>query len=131
MSRTTWPTLSGAALALVLSTLPAAAQDSPSLGRDYRSWGTTTASIVRLMSQEDGTARVVFLNRLTVGNPLTMDFRLEIDGLSVDVSVSNGEGDLPDIITVRPPLGFMAEPSTLSVEENDRGFILIRAMPMS
>jgi hypothetical protein len=131
MSRTTWPILSGAALAIGLSTLPLAAQDSPSMGRDYRAWGTTTSSIVRLMALEDGTAQIVFLNRLTVGNPLTMDFRLEIDGMSVDVSVSNGEGDMPDIITVRPPMGFVADPATLSVQENERGFISIRAMPMS
>ncbi len=119
------------AAALWLMTAPLAADEVPAYARDYRSWGVAEASVVRLVPREAHPAEVVFFNRVTTGNPLALDFRLEIDGLSVDVSVMNGEGDLPDVITVRPPPGFLADPPTLSVHEDQTGRIAILYVPMS
>ena len=62
---------------------------------------------------------------LTLGNPLQMFFVLSINGLRVDVEVSNGVGDAPDVITVHPPAGFVAVPESIEVDEGSTGRIAI------
>ncbi len=68
--------------------------------RSVESWGTTTPAFVSLEPAEDHPADLLFVNELTLGNPLQMFFVLSINGLRVDVEVSNGAGDAPDVITV-------------------------------
>jgi hypothetical protein len=105
---------------------PAWANEAESpLGRDMLAWGVTTSASVQLVPAEDHPADILFVNRLTHGNALEMAFVLEIEGLTVDVEVSNGIGEQPDIVVVRPPPGFVAVPSTIKVEEGETGLIQI------
>ena len=93
--------------------------------RSVESWGTTTPAFVSLEPAEDHPADLLFVNELTLGNPLQMFFVLSINGLRVDVEVSNGAGDEPDVITVYPPAGFVAVPESIEVDEGSTGQIAI------
>ena len=93
--------------------------------RSVESWGTTTPAFVSLEPAEDHPADLLFVNELTLGNPLQMFFVLSINGLRVDVEVSNGAGDEPDVITVYPPAGFVAVPESIEVDEGSTGRIAI------
>ncbi|MBP1805867.1 hypothetical protein [Rubellimicrobium aerolatum] len=94
-------------------------------GRTAWAWGSTSTAFVELSPGEDHPADVVFTNRLTHGNSIQMDFVLEIDGMRVGVAVVNGVGEAPDVVTVRPPAGFVAEPATIEVDEGEVGRIRI------
>lgn len=118
--------------ALVLAAGPALADGAPSAGAESQGWGATSSrATVRLERSGEHPATVVFENRLTVGNPDEMAFTLAIEGMSVLVAVSMGDGDDPDVMTVSPPPGFEASPPSVEVDEDSTGRIEIRYLPMS
>ena len=90
-----------------------------------QSWGATAPAFVRLEAAEDHPADLFFVNELTMGNPLQMFFVLSVNGLRVAVEVDNGVGDRPDVITVHPPVGFVAVPQSIEVDEGTTGRIEI------
>lgn len=76
-------------------------------------------------------AEVTFRNRHLWGPALTRRFTLEIEGLSVAVTVTDGESAAPDLMRVEPPPGYLAEPSELAVDEDAVGVIRLQPLPMS
>jgi hypothetical protein len=76
-------------------------------------------------------AQVTFHNSQLRGMALTRSFALDLDGLSVGVTVIDGELRAPEQVVVTAPPGFYAEPSTLMVGEDTAGTVQIMAMPMS
>lgn len=112
-------------LSLATSSPVSANEDGLSSGRNILAWGVTTSASVQLIPAEDHPADILFVNRLTHGNALEMVFALEIDGLVVEVEVSNGIGEQPDLLFVTPPMGFVAIPSRIEVHEGETGRIAI------
>ena len=118
--------------ALCLLAAPAWSEGAPSAGAGSQVWGVTASrAVVWLERSEEHPATVVFENRLTVGNPDEMAFTLAIDGMSVLVAVTMGDGENPDVMTVSPPPGFEAAPPSVEVDEDSTGRIEIRYLPMS
>ncbi len=117
--------VSATSLILAASSPALANEGSLSTGRDILAWGITTSASVQLIPAEDHPADILFVNRLTHGNALEMVFALEIDGLVVQVEVSNGIGEQPDLLFVTPPMGFVAVPSSIEVHEGETGRIAI------
>jgi hypothetical protein len=120
----------GAALALLLSSLPALAEDGPRSGPDLYAWGSEVVAYVQMMPGEDHPATVVFVNRLTY-HPREDTITLSIDGLVVAVEMLMGDGEEPDAIRVLPLAGFVAEPEVLEVGEDETGRVEVRYVPMS
>jgi hypothetical protein len=115
-----------AAFLILADSSPASANEGGlSTGRDILAWGVTTSASVQLVPAEDHPADILFVNRLTHGNPLEMAFALEIDSMIVEVEVSNGVGEQPDLLFVTPPMGFVAVPSSIEVHEGETGRIAI------
>ena len=122
----------GTAALLAVAALPALAEPFSPEGAQMRSWGDGQMAFVRIVPGEDHPATVVFENQLTYGNPLEMVFMLSMDDLMVEVVMTLGSGDEPDVMTVILPPGFMAEPAqSIEVAEGDTGEILVQFMPMS
>ena len=111
---------------------------SPALADTDVRWGIPLArsggpNELRL-SRCDGDAcfaQVTFQNSQLRGMTLTRSFALDLDGFKVSVTVVDGELRAPERFAVTPPPGFTAEPSELTVGEDEAGTISIVAMPMS
>ena len=80
--------------------------------RSVESWGTTTPAFVSLEPAEDHPADLLFVNELTLGNPLQMSFVLSINGLRVDVEVTDVSHE------VRPPTPHELSNSLVSSRES-------------
>ncbi len=111
---------------------------SPALAEDGLRWGTpidpaSGPNALRLIPCDGGAcaAQVTFHNSQLRGAALTRRFTLEVAGLAVAVTVTEGELRAPDEIAVTPPPGFTAEPAHLAVEEDATGVVLIRPVPLS
>jgi hypothetical protein len=117
--------------ALLLVAAPAWAGDGLSWGIPVP--GSLGPNELHLVPCEDGgcAARLTFRNSQLRGAALVRRFTLEIGGLSVAVTVTEGELRAADEIAVVPPPGFTAEPARLSVEEDATGLVVIRPLPMS
>ena len=86
-------------------------------------WGGSSATLAH--GEGDAIAQVECVNRLTKGRDTFLHFTLDLDGLSVAVTVEQGGGDIPDRYTVTPPAGYVAVPPSVTVAENDSATILI------
>jgi len=73
-------------------------------------------------------ANLVFFNSIVPKGAAEHITFQDVRGLSLVVHVQYGDGDIPDIMTVVPPEGFVAIPESLSVDENTSGTIKIYAM---
>ena len=76
-------------------------------------------------------AEVRFKNTYLYGGAFTRRFPLDLDGLAVTVTIVDGQGMLPEVFSVTPPPGFIAEPAEVPVEEDGSGVIALYPMPMS
>lgn len=103
-----------AALAIIASPVPAA---------ERYCWAGCN-STVTIAPHPDAAAVVTFENR-RVHNTKTEIFTLDLDGLAVTVEAHVGRGEEPDTIFVTPPAGYVAVPPMVTVQENDKGEILI------
>lgn len=76
--------------------------------------------VIRIDPGEGHYQDVTFTNRLvrTILTPEEFTFVLE-DGNTVLVFIESGKGDLPDVIYVAPPDGYVAIPSEVLVPENE------------
>jgi hypothetical protein len=98
------------ALLLSLLALPAAADE-------YRFGG----SVLTFDGRE-----VVFVNGETLASQFPVDFFRDLtSGITVRAVIMQGLGQIPDTVHVIPPPGYIAVPSTLTVEEYGRGVIVI------
>lgn len=76
-------------------------------------------------------AQVSFDNRFLWGGAWTRRFSLDLNGFEVTVTIVDGEGLAPEMFSVEPPPGYVAEPASLPVEENESGIIALYPMQMS
>jgi hypothetical protein len=95
--------------------------------------GSRGPNELHLAACEEGDCafRLTFRNTQLRGAALTRRFTVEIRGLSVAVTVTEGELRAADEIAVTLPPGFTAEPARLAVEEDATGVVVIRLLPMS
>jgi hypothetical protein len=119
------------ALALLVVASPAFAETSINWGIPLERSGGPNE--LRLSRCDNGAcfAQVTFQNSQLRGMALARSFALDLDGFKVSVSVVDGELRAPERFAVTPPPGFTAEPSELTVGEDEAGIISIVAMPMS
>jgi hypothetical protein len=106
-------------LALILLASPCAAQQA-------YSWGQSFAHIKAV-----GEGAVVTIgNRLTVWPDRFVLFGLDHGGIAVTVEVDQGPGDVPDVVIVHPPAGFVAVPPRVVMDEGTDAVIRIDPIPM-
>lgn len=84
---------------------------------------------VDLVEAEGNSYDVVFFNTIVSrGVAEDITFVDEETGFSVHVKLDHGDGDLPDVMTVTPPPGYVAIPAQISVEEGTTGIIEIHEL---
>jgi hypothetical protein len=86
-------------------------------------WGGSSATL----SPGPGVplAYVDVINRLTSGHNMVLEFTLDLGGFEVAVTVTHGNGDLPDRYEVVPPEGYIAVPMMIDLDEGSTGRIAI------
>lgn len=114
-------------LALLLACLPALAQ-----AEARHEWGTPAPSVLELTRCPDADCwQVHFTNTLVWGSTSERTVVLDLDGFAVTVEYLGRNYDTPDTFAVLPPVGYAAEPPSLTVEDGAEGVIVIRPVPGS
>lgn len=90
---------------------------------DTASWMGTGCQLVPVADQPH-VAEVRCRNVSTSGSSYTAG-DMVADGLTVNVAIIHGPGDVPDNFTITPMPGFYADPASLTLDENSRGVALI------
>ncbi len=77
-------------------------------------------------------AEVQFSNTIVAndGGILTHEATLTLDGVLIDVVVEQGGSRVPDVLRVRPPLGYMAEPVEVVVDDDALGSVRVMMVPI-
>lgn len=101
---------------LCLAAMPAHAQD-------VAEWGGTGCQLVPVVGRTH-IAEVRCRNAVTSGQSLTEGV-MQSGDLRAHLAVQHGPGDVPDLFTVTPPDGYIADPVVLSLDEKTRGVVLI------
>jgi hypothetical protein len=105
-------------LAILLAAIASPAAANPAL-----SYGGTGCEITLTPGQAH-VARITCQNRLTSGASYN-EGALDAGGLIVGLTINHGPGDIPDTFTITPPDGYVAIPSTLILDENTDGEMLL------
>ena len=71
-----------------------------------------------------------FENRFLWGGAWTRKFNLDLNGFEVTVTIVDGEGLAPEMFSVEPPPGYVAELASLPVEEDASDVIALYPVPM-
>jgi len=89
---------------------------APAFASDIHNWG---GSYAQLVPADNGphVASVICHNELTMDSPMQFGFALTIGGLTVQIEIEQGSGDIPDLYRVIPPEGFIAIPPAIFVNE--------------
>ena len=113
-------------LLLALLAAPAAADPRVQWGS-----GSTGPSVATLARCPDADCWTVSLSPtlITVGSSRS-SVALDLDGFRVVVLVEEGNGTMPDTFTVIPPVGYAAEPGSLTVEDGATGVVVVRGVAM-
>lgn len=90
---------------------------------DTASWMGTGCTLVPVADQPH-VAEVRCRNVSTSGSSYTAG-DMVADGLTVNVAILHGPGDVPDNFTITPMPGFYADPASLTLDENSRGVAFI------
>lgn len=92
-------------------------------------WGTLSS---RSSVTFDGRI-VTFCNEMTPRDPTDPHGPLPLSSgdLTITISVIQWPGRAPDLLTVIPPLGWLAVPASITVEEGACGTILIEPLALS
>lgn len=106
-------------LASLFLALPAHANDSAF-------WAETGCQLVPVEGQA-WVAEVRCQNFLTSMTSPDVSAELRIDGLTVNLDLSQTAGRVPDVFTVVPPDGYVADPPVLVLDEDARG--VVRVLP--
>jgi hypothetical protein len=64
------------------------------------------------------------------GGRLTHEAVLALDGVAIAVVVEQGGQRVPDILRVQPPLGYVAEPGEIVVEDDASGSVRVVLLPI-
>ncbi len=77
-------------------------------------------------------ATVRFDNTLVAndGGSLTHAATLALDGVAIGVVVEQGGQRVPDVLRVWPPLGYVAEPGELVVDDDATGSVRVVLVPI-
>lgn len=77
-------------------------------------------------------ATVRFDNTLVAndGGALTHEATLALDGVPIAVVVQQGGQRVPDVLRVRPPLGYVAEPGEIVVDDDASGSVRVVLVPI-
>jgi len=74
---------------------------------------------------------VTLNNELTTGGDLDFNVDMTEGDVTIKVVVMQGQGDTPDTMYVIPPEGYIAIPETITVEEAEKGTIMVVQEGMS
>jgi len=74
---------------------------------------------------------VTLNNELTSGGELDFNIDMTENGVTIKVVIMQGQGDIPDTMYVIPPDGYIAIPETITVEETEKGTIMVVPEGMS
>jgi len=74
---------------------------------------------------------VILNNELTSGGELDFNIDMTEGGVTIKVVIMQGQGDIPDTVYVIPPEGYIALPETITVEETEKGTIMVVPEGMS
>ena len=66
----------------------------------------------------------------TGGGGLTHEATLVLDGVPITVVVEQGGQRVPDLLRVLPPLGYVAEPGELVVDDDKSGSVRVVLVPV-
>jgi len=86
-------------------------------------WGTASVEF-------DGVF-VTLNNELTTGGDLDFNVDMTEGDVTIKVVVMQGQGDTPDTMYVIPPEGYIAIPEMVTVEETEKGTIMVVQEGMS
>jgi hypothetical protein len=118
-------------LALLLL-IPTGAMAAPDLAYGTAFEPGAPRSALRLERCEDGCfARVRFDNGFLRGPAFARSFPLDLHGFAVTVRVVDGAGLEPEVLSIEPPPGYVAEPAEIAVPDGGWGVIAIHPMPLS
>lgn len=95
----------------------------PAHAQDAATWGGTGCHLVPV-TDAAYVAEVRCRNVVTSGESFTEGVMIS-GALMVHLAVMHGEGSIPDVFTITPPDGYVAEPHILSLNENARGVVFI------
>ncbi|WP_210527954.1 hypothetical protein [Rubellimicrobium arenae] len=119
-------------LIAALALWPSLALAGPDLSYGVALDGRHDASELHLAHCAAGCfAQVTYVNRFLRGDAWTRQFTLDLDGLSVGVTITDGTGASPERVAVTAPPGFYAEPAEIEVNEDADGVIALYPIPMS
>jgi len=74
---------------------------------------------------------VTLNNELTTGGDLDFNVDMTESDVTIKVVVMQGQGDTPDTMYVIPPEGYIAIPEMVTVEEAEKGTIMVVQEGMS
>lgn len=112
-----------ALLAVAALILLVGAAATPVRGQEAACWSGTGCALA-MTPGKPHVAEVTCRNRVTSG-AYRNDALLISEGMAVGLAVDHGAGDLPDLFSVTPPDGFVADPVQLSLPENGAGVVRI------
>ena len=116
---------------MIRAAVIAAMLASPATAQERAAWGFPTAeggqSSVRIERVLHGPeiARIVAVNRRTIGAMRDLSMMLVLQGLPVRVDVMQGDGDAPDVYHAIPPEGIIAVPDHVTVPEGGEAVMLL------
>jgi hypothetical protein len=100
------------------------------LASDVHRWNAETYVQITASNAPGAVAEVTFHNEIAQTMMLEF-FDLTHDGITVAIRIDARQGDVPDTMTVTPPLGFIAVPESITVDEGGAGVIHIYEEGMS
>lgn len=107
--REPWHLILATAICLAM---PAHAQDTASFGG--------TGCVLVPVTGEAWVAEVNCLNVETTGNAWN-EGAMTANGLTVGLTISHGPGDVPDVFTLIPPVGYVVHPEVMTLDELSTG----------
>lgn len=87
-------------------------------------------AVVRFDNTLVETGQRAFIVAINSRGGQTHEATLVLDGVAIAVAVEQGGQRIPDLLRVRPPLGYMAEPSELVVDDDASGSVRVVLVPV-
>lgn len=97
---------------------------TPASAQSVADFGGTGCRLIPVEGQSQ-VADVICHNAVTSGEAWS-EGAMVAGGLVVGLTISHGPGDVPDIFTIIPPEGYVADPPVMVLDEHARGVAVIR-----
>ena len=98
---------------------------APAQAQTIAAWGNGGHVLIEPGAGGAHVATVTLHNRLTWADANPVQVALYLHGIAVEVIITHMPGDIPDVLQVIPPDGFIAIPKRVAVDENDAGSVMI------